>query len=162
MSQDFTRVASAMPPSNGQRLFLRYFTAILLDLAVLGLFAEHWDRVHVDSFTVTLLAAVVLQVLLKLTLAVEHRLAARFEGKDGGGARAMRFVTAWAVLFGSKFVILEALQFTFRGEVAFEGALHGVVPLIVVLLVMLVAEEAIVRLYRALGDLPEESVPQHA
>ena len=55
------------------------------------------------------------------------------------------------MLFGSKFLILYALDVTFSDAVHFDGALHGVVPLIVVLLVMLAAEEAIVRLYRALG-----------
>jgi hypothetical protein len=137
--------------SNRQRLFLRYFTAILLDLAVLGLFAEYWDRVHIDTFTTVLLAALVLQVLLKLTMAVEHRVAAVFKGKEGAGAKVMRILSAWGILFSSKFVILYALQWTFGDQIHFDGAAHGVVALIVVLIVMVVAEEAVVRFYRALG-----------
>jgi len=151
MSDVIPEVASANPPSNAQRLFLRYFTAILIDLVVLGLFAEYWDRVHVESFSIALLAAVLLQVLLKLTLALEHRVAAFFEPMQGGAAKAGRILSAWAVLFGSKFAILEALQSVFGEGVHFEGRLHGVVPLIVVLVLMLVAEEAIVRFYRILA-----------
>ncbi|MGI9629326.1 MAG: hypothetical protein ACR2QM_21070 [Longimicrobiales bacterium] len=151
MTSDLTEVASAAELSTPQRLFLRYFTAILLDLVVLGLFAQYWDRVHVDSFSITLLAAVLLQVLLKLTLALEHRVASFFTEKQGGGAKVMRVLSAWAILFGSKFVILYALQFAFGDAVHFEGAMHGVVALILVLVVMLAAEEAIVRFYRALG-----------
>ena len=151
MTQDFAEVASAVTPSNRQRLFLRYFTAVLLDLVVLGLFAEHWDRVHVDTFTIALLAAVLLQVLLKVTLAVEHRVAAFFESKQGGGVKLMRLLSAWGILFGSKFAILYALQFAFGDGVHFDGALHGVVALILVLVVMLAAEEAIVRFYRTLA-----------
>ena len=63
----------------------------------------------------------------------------------------MRFFCAWLVLFGSKFVILESLTFVFGNSVRFEGAFHGIVTLIVVVVTMLVAEEAIVRLYRKLN-----------
>jgi hypothetical protein len=143
--------ASAEVPSDKQRLFLRYFTAILIDLVVLNLFAEYSDRVYVSSFTISLLAAVLLQILLKLTLYVEHLVAGYFKGKPGGFMIFMRFFCAWVVLFGSKFVILEALALAFGDSVRFEGAFHGIVALIIVVVVMLVAEEAIVRFYRRLN-----------
>jgi hypothetical protein len=138
-------------PSPRQRGFFRYFTATLVDLVVLGLFAEYWEHVSVDSFTIILLAAVVLQALLKLTIALEHRLAAYFNARSGGFAKFMRFFTAWLVLFGSKFVILEALVFAFGDRLRFGGPLHGIVALIVVVVTMLVVEAAIVKLYRRLG-----------
>jgi len=143
--------ASAQSPSTSQKLFIRYFTAILIDLVVLNLFVEYSQYVVVDSFTISLLAAVLLQVLLKLTLAVEHRIAAYFNAKKGGFAKFMRYLSAWLVLFGSKFVILEALAFTFGTKVHFGGPIHGLVMLIVVVVVMLIAEEVIVRLVRRLA-----------
>lgn len=144
--------ALAEGPSNNQRLFVRYFTGTLIDLVVLNLFAEYWgDRVTISSFTVSLLAAVVLQVLLKGTIAVEHWVAGFFKGKSGGLMTFLRFFFAWLVLFGSKFVILEALSTLFGKNVHFTGAFHGIVPLIIVVVVMLVAEEAVVRLYRRLN-----------
>lgn len=148
-SIDFMPI-SADQPTDKQRSFVRYFTAILIDLVVLNLFAEYWDRVYVGSFTISLLAAVLLVILLKLTLAVEHRIAAYFKKKPGAFMTFMRFFCAWLVLFGSKFVILEALVQVFGDSVRFEGAYHGIVPLIVVIIAMLVAEEAIVRFYRRL------------
>ena len=78
-------------PSSRQRAFLRYLTATLVDLVVLNLFVEYWEYVAADSFTITLLAAVLLQVLLKLTIALEHRLAAFFNARQGGFAKFMRF-----------------------------------------------------------------------
>ena len=39
----------------------------------------------------------------------------------------------------------------FGDRVRFDGVYHGIVTLIVVIIVMLIAEEAIVRLYRRLG-----------
>lgn len=150
--QSFLLPASAERPSNRQKLFLRYFTAILIDLTVLNLFVEYSEKVVIDSFTISLLAAVVLQVLLKATIALEHRAAAYFKARPGGFAKFMRFFTAWLILFGSKFVILEALSFAFGDDVYFGGPFHGLVVLIVVVIVMLVAEEAIVQLYRRLTD----------
>ena len=139
-------------PSLRQRVFMRYFTAILVDLAVLLLFAEYWEHVHVSSFTIALLAAVLLQILLKLTIVVEHRVAAFFNARPGGFNKFMRFFCAWLVLFGSKFVILEALVLAFGDRLRFGGPFHGIVALIVVVVVMLAAEAAIVKLYRRLGD----------
>ena len=142
---------SAQAPTNQQRLFVRYFTAILIDLVVLNLFAEYSDQVVVDTFTTSLLAAVLLQLLLKLTIAVEHKVAGYFKSKPGRWMVFLRFFFAWLVLFGSKFVILEALALAFGDKVQFHGMFHGIVVLIVIVVVMLVAEEAIVRLYRRLG-----------
>lgn len=143
--------ASAEMPSDRQRLFLRYFTGVLIDLVVLNLFDEYSDKVSIDSFTISLLAAVLLQALLKATIALEHKVAVFFKARPGGFNTFLRFFGAWLVLFGSKFVILEALALAFGDRVRFEGALHGLVWLIIVVVVMLVAEELIVRLYRKIG-----------
>jgi len=162
MTSEALMPATAQPPSDAQRTFVRYFTAILIDLVVLSLFAEYWNKVHVDSFTTSLLAAILLQVLLKVTIAIEHRVAAPFKGKPGAMNTFWRFFLAWLVLFGSKFVILEALTFAFGDKVKFDGILHGIIPLIIVLVVMLVAEEVIVRFYRKLGSSAAGASPQHA
>jgi hypothetical protein len=150
MKNNFPEVASAEAMTTRQRLFLRYFTAILIDLVVLNLFAEHWHHVTIDSFTLSLFAAVLLQVLLKLTLVIEGRVADYFNAREGTAARAMRFVSAWVILFLSKFVILGAINFTFGDSIVFSGPVHGVLAFIVVVVVMLAAEEAIVRFYRRL------------
>ena len=139
-------------PSSRQRAFMRYFTAILVDLVVLNLFIEYWpDKVSASSFTVTLLAAVILQVLLKITIVIEHKVAAYFNAKPGGFAKFMRYFTAWLILFGSKFAILEALALAFGDRLKFGGAFHGIVALIVVVVAMLAAEVILVKLYRRMA-----------
>jgi hypothetical protein len=139
-------------PSSRQRAFSRYLTATLVDLAVLNLFIEYWrEYVAADSFSITLLAAAVLQVLLKLTIALEHRLAAFFNARQGGFAKFMRFFSAWVVLFGSKFVILEALSFACGDRLRFGGPFHGIVTLIAVVVAMLGAEAVLVKVYRRMG-----------
>ena len=151
MTEQIRGVALTEVPTNSQRLFVRYLLATLIDLTVLNLFDEYWQHVTVNSFTISILAAVLLQVLLKATLALEHKVAGYFGARPGAMAKFLRFFTAWLILFGSKFVMLGAIDFAFGDDVAFGGALHGVAAFIVVVAVMLAAEELAVRLYRWFG-----------
>ena len=143
--------ASFDPPTDRQRLFLRYFTGVLIDLTIWGLFAEYWSAVKVSSFTVLLLASILMQFLLKLSLWAEHHVAMYFNAKTGGFWKFMRYFGAWFVLFVSKFVILELLSIVFQGRVHFEGMLHGAIPLIIMAVTMVVVEELVVRIYRKLA-----------
>ena len=151
MSEEIPGIALTEEINNGQRLFVRYLVAVLIDLTVLNLFDEFWDLVSIHPFSVSVLAALLLQVLLKATLVLEHKVASYFNAKSGGLARFMRFFTAWLILFGSKFVMLGAIDVAFGDDVLFTGPLHGVVSFIVVVMVMLAAEEVTVRIYRRLG-----------
>ena len=60
-----------------------------------------------------------LQALLKATIALEHQVAVFFKARPGGFNTFLRFFGAWLVLFGSKFVILEALVLRVRRHRAF-------------------------------------------
>ncbi len=151
MSEEIPGIALTEEISNRQRMFVRYLVAVLIDLTVLNLFDEYWDLVSIGPFSVSMLAALLLQVLLKATLVLEHKVAEYFNSKSGGFARFMRYFTAWLILFGSKFVMLGAIELAFGDNVLFTGPLHGVVSFIVVVIVMLAAEEVAVRIYRRLG-----------
>ena len=156
MSSDALMPQSVEVPSGKQRMFLRYYTGFLMDLVVLNLFAEYWSLVAVDTFTTSLLAAVLLQVLLKATIWLEHKAMDYFNARGGGGLNTfLKYLIAWLILFGSKFVILEALAQAFGSKVHFGGIWHGIIPLIVVVVVMLIAEEVMVRVYRRLAEKPE-------
>ncbi len=141
---------SVRAPSNGQRLFVGYTLFILVDLTVLNFFNEYWYRVDIDSFTTSLLVAALLQVLLQLTLALEHRLANYFKEKGGKGAKAKRLIVTWLVLLGSKFAILEAIDIVFGDRVKF----GGVIPFIVVVIAIIIAEALISKIYAMLADEP--------
>jgi len=144
--------AEASLPTDRQRLFLLFFTGTLVDLVVLGLYADlASSKVHVDTFTTMLCAAILMQILLKATIVLEHRVLARFKGKTGAAWTGLKYFTAWLILFGSKFVILEALSMAFGEKVHFSGAFHGIVWLILVAFSMVIAEELFVRLYRRLA-----------
>ena len=143
--------AEAAMPSDRQRLFVLFFTGTLIDLVILGLFNEYSDHVYVDTFTTALLASIVLQVLLKATIAAEHRVLAKFKGKTGAAWKSTKFFVAWLILFGSKFVILEILALIFAKDLHFTGMFHGLIWLIVVVVTMVIVEELVVRFYRKLA-----------
>jgi len=151
MTEQVRGVALTEVPTTSQRMFVRYLMATFIDLTVLNLFEEYWDHVTVNSFAISILAAILLQVLLKATLVLEHRVAAYFNSKSGATAKFLRFFVAWLILFGSKFVMLGAIDLVFGDSVQFTGPIHGVVAFIVVVVVMLIAEEAIVRIFRRLA-----------
>lgn len=137
--------------SNHQQFFNRLIVAVLVDLVVLGLFNEFWELVVIDLFSIALVAALLLQVLLKLTLVIEHKVAAYFNKKSGVMPKVMRFVSAWAILFVSKLLILEIINYAFGEHVQFLGPWHGVVAFIVVVIGILVAEGIVRKIYKALA-----------
>jgi len=137
--------------SKRQQLFFRYSFFILVDFAVLGFFNQYWDLVFIESFSVALLAAVLLQVLLQITIAIEHRVASIFKAKPGVRAKILRVLSAWAILFGSKLVILEAINISFGSSVTFGGPVHGLVAFIVVVIGIIIAEQLFSWIYRSLA-----------
>jgi len=125
--------------------------SILIDLVVLNLCAEYWQHVQISSFSITLAAALLLQLLLQGTLIVEHHIAAWFSGRQGYAWRFLRFFSAWLVLFSSKFVMLWAIDLTFGDALQFTGPLHGVVAFLAVIIAMVAAEELVEQVVRRLA-----------
>ena len=139
-----------------QQIFVRLFTAVLIDLVVLNIFDEFWDKVVINSFIISLLAALLLQVLLRVTIGIEHRISTFFNEKSGRLNKLLKIVSLWAVLFGSKFAILGAIDFAFGEEVLFLGQYHGIITFIVVIIVILLAENLIGKFNRWLGLIGKE------
>ncbi len=137
--------------SRRQQLFVRYTFFVLIDLAVLNLFNEFWDKVSIEHFSISLLAALLLQVMLQLTIAIEHRVANIFKGNPGLKAKILRALSTWAILFISKLVILEAINLVFGDSVLFSGPVHGVVAFIIVVIAIIIAEQIFLRLYNWLA-----------
>ena len=133
-----------------ETIFISFTLAALVDLTVINLFDEYWDFVSIDSFTISLLAAILMQLLLKLTFALEHAVAEYFQKKEGTRPKVMRGVTTYIILLASKFVILEILNIVFGDQVLFTGPWHGVVAFIVLVIAILAAEFFVGFIYRRL------------
>jgi len=136
-------------------LFIGYTLAVLVDLTVINFFDEYWDFVTIDSFTISLLAAVLMQVLLKLTFALEHSVAGFFAKREGTRPKVMRGITTYLILVISKFVILGIVNLVFGDEVLFTGPWHGVFAFVVLIIAMLAAEFLVATVYRKLKDTSE-------
>ncbi len=133
--------------SRQQSLFISWTTAALLNIVVLGLFVEYSDRIVIDSFTIVIFTAVVLGALVAATLSLEHR-ARNFITRRGGTVnRVLGIVTAMAILFSSKFVILEVIDIIFRDDVEIDGF----IPLVLLIITMIVAERTVQAIYNRLG-----------
>ena len=137
--------------SRRQQLFLKYSFLVLIDLSVLNLFNEYWGYVFIESFSISVLAALLLQVLLQITILVEHSVASFFNSKSGIRAKILRGISTWAILFVSKLIILEAINISFGSDVLFSGPIHGLVSFIVVVVVIIITEQIFSRIYKALA-----------
>ena len=133
--------------SRKQLQFADWMTAILLYTIVLNLFVEYVDAVIIDSFTISIFAAIVLKALLDIILRLEHRVSAYFGAREGTVNRILQVVLTFAILFLSKFVILEVIDIIFREHVE----LGGFIPLVAMIITMLVSERVVHLIYRRLG-----------
>lgn len=123
-------------------------TDVLVYTVVLNLFVEYAESVVIDSFTISIITAVVLKLILDIILAFEHRVSEFFKQFEGAWARVVGFLSVWAILFGSKFVILEVVDIVFGDRVE----LGGFLMVIAIVLAMMIARELVARAYSALGE----------
>jgi hypothetical protein len=130
-----------------QRRFASWMTDVLVYVVVLNLFVEFADAVIIDSFTISILTAVLLKGLLDVIIGLEHRVAGFFRARSGVIYRVVRPVTTFAILFLSKFVILEAVDLVFGDHVDL-GHLLDVILLVIALMA---ARMGVGAIYGALG-----------
>ncbi len=134
--------------TRAQFRFAVALTEILVYVVVLNLFVEYVHTVVIDSFSVSLVTAVLLWLMLHGIKRLEHRVAGYFRQKKGTVYRFLRYLSVWAILFVSKFVILEVVALLTAGRAAL-GHFFEVVGVIVALM----AAEALLRwAYRRLGE----------
>ena len=132
--------------TSAQQRFISWTSDVLVYTVVLNLFVEYSDAIIIDSFTISILAAIVMKVLLDLLTGVEHAVREFF----GRISPALGLLAMWVVLFLSKFVILEVFDVLFGDHVELGKFVH-VLTLIVAMMVTRMGAE---RLYRALGESP--------
>lgn len=113
-------------------------------LVVLNLFVEHLPQVISEGFTLTLLTAVLLKVVLEAVVLAKDRAKRRFRQASTRAGKVLGAFLLWLVLFGSKFLVLETVDVVFGSRVSL-GGFFSVTGLVVVLLL---ARAAVRRLTR--------------
>jgi len=106
---------------------------VFVYVVVLNLFVEYFPQVLSETFTLSLLTAVLLKGVLEIVVAAKNRVKARFRQASTPAGKVVAAVLLWAVLFGSKFLVLEAVALVFGDRVSL-GGFFSVTLLILALL----------------------------
>ena len=120
--------------SKKQDIFFSWTSDVLIYTVVLNLFVEHVHNVVIDSFTISILTAVLLKVLLDVVTRTEHHVRHFFAQRDAAVYRVLGTVSLFAILFVGKLVILEVVNFVFGDHVEL-GHFIEVVALVLALMI---------------------------
>ena len=107
---------------------------VFVYVVVLNLAIEYVPAVISETFTLSLLTALLLKVVLEIVVIVKNRAKKRFLAAQTPARKVIAAVLLWLVLVGSKFVVLEAVAVVFGDSVSL-GGFFAVTGLILVLLV---------------------------
>lgn len=139
----------ARPSQGPLRRWLRARPADVIDVfvyvVVLNLAIEYVPSVISEGFTLSLLTAVLLKVVLELVILAKGWVLARLRTATTPGTKLAAAVSLWAVAAGSKLVVLELVDLVFGDKVS----LGGFVPVTVLVVTLLAARGAVRRLLGA-------------
>lgn len=131
-----------------QLVYVGWTLTLLAYIVVLNLWVEFNSSVVIDSFIISIATAAVLLVLLVVILGLEHRVKHWFAQREGTVYRVLGTVLTLLILFLSKFVILEVIDFVFGEHVE----LGHFIDVLVLVLLLIVAQKAMVLIWDAIGD----------
>jgi hypothetical protein len=119
------------------RLWIRARPADIIDVfvyvVVLNLAIEYVPSVISESFTLSLLTAVLLKVALEVVLLAKGQILTRLRAATSRGGKLAAAVSLWAVAAGSKLVVLGLVDLVF-GDAVSLGGFFSVTLLVLVLL----------------------------
>ncbi len=124
---------AATPESTGWRVSPADLVDVFVYVVVLNLAAEYFPKVVTETFTLSLLTAVLLKVVLEVVVWAKDRVKARLKAATTLPAKIVAALLLWGILVGSKFVVLELVALAFADQVQL-GGFFAVTGLILVLL----------------------------
>lgn len=136
-----------------QRLFLMFTLFVLADLTVINLFDEYASSYfHISSFTASIVMAVILQILLVITIKIEHKIADFFKSKEGVINLIFRILVTWALLFGSKIIMMKIVDLILGNKIEYYGPYHGLGAFVLIIIGMIIAENLLKKVFLSLKD----------
>ena len=133
--------------TRAQQTYVDWYVDILVYTVVLNLFVEYVEAIQIDSFTISLLTAILLKALLAIIGGFERRVHHYFEQKEGTGWKVLGLVAIFSILFLSKFLILEIVDLVFGDRVE----LGHFIEVVVLIVSMIVARALADWIYKRLG-----------
>ena len=106
---------------------------VFVYVVVLNLAAEYVPLVITETFTLSLLTALLLKLVLEAVVWCKDRVKGRFQAADSVPAKVGSGLLLWALMIGSKFVVLELVALFFADSVQL-GGFWSVTGLILLLL----------------------------
>lgn len=113
-------------------------------VVVLNLAIEYLPAVISESFSLSLLTALLLKITLEVVLVVKGAVLARLRAASTRWARTAAALMLWGVAAGSKVVVLWMIEIVFGGSVS----LGGFVPVTLLVVTLLLSRTAVRRLLR--------------
>ena len=74
-------MATTVTPA--QERFTSWVTSVLIDIVVLNLFVEYGHAIVIDSFSISILTALLLRVMVEAVRGLEQSVSAYFAAKQG-------------------------------------------------------------------------------
>jgi hypothetical protein len=137
-----------------QQRYVSWTSDVLVYIVVLNLFVEFVDAIIIDSFWISILTAVLLKALLDIVIGLEHHIGAFFDKLGGSFFKFLEITTKFLILFTSKFIILEVVDFVFGDHVE----LGHFIDILTLIIAMMATKAIMVKFYRSLGEAaPTES-----
>lgn len=134
--------------SKRQIYYVDFMMDVLMYTVVLNLFDQYVSEVVIQSFAISLLAAVVMKGLLDVIGVLVQRLKEYFSAREGTGAQVAFWVSAWVILFVSKIAILEIIDLVFEEDVD----LGGFLDVLAIVMAMMLARRASTYFFTRLGS----------
>jgi hypothetical protein len=110
-------------------------------VVVLNLAIDYVPSVISESFTLSLLTAVLLKLALEVVILLKGRIVTRLRVADTRRGKLAAAVALWVVAAGSKLVVLELVDLVFGDAVS----LGGFVPVTLLVVVLLASRGAVRR-----------------
>jgi hypothetical protein len=130
-----------------QARFVSWVSEVLVDIVVLNLFVEYVHTIVIDSFTISVLTALLMKLAIDAVKGLEHRVASYFRTKQGLVWRALGLISVFSILFLSKFAILELVNIVFGDHVE----LGHFIEIVALILTMLAGSALLRFVFRQLG-----------
>ena len=144
--------AGTLTVTNAQHRYLKASADVLIYIVVLNLFVEFNDAVVIDSFYISILTAVLLQGLISIVKRLEHRIGDFFGQREGTLSGVLSIAAKFLVLFTSKLIILEIVNYVFGDQVE----LGHFVDVLVLILTMMAARALVGKIYVGLGKVDSD------
>ena len=99
MSERTGKPRTRPPLTAAQRYYSDFMMDVFVYTVVLNLFVEYDDAIVIDSFTVSLLTAIVMKGMIDLINHLVARVKAYFGPKEGTAAKVLMGLSAWAIMW---------------------------------------------------------------